>query len=173
MGFRPRLVVGEDRDMQTCTECGAVAAVPCRELFERLLALDHSRQEPWGPLHGVVVACYRLQHPAALPARDRGPALDLIHQYERGGLDALQRWAAHARRANSHRLTGGRDRPFGDTRPASTADGSRTRPDTDAATGDSYAVTIADVAVDGTFPAAGHRRRVRSWARATLATWGG
>jgi hypothetical protein len=39
------------------------------ELLGRLLALDHSRQPPWGPLHGVVVACHLLQ-------QTDGPAAD-------------------------------------------------------------------------------------------------
>ncbi len=64
---------------------------PDDELFGRLLALDHSRQEPWGPV---------LDGP---PAR--------------------------------------------------------------------FAVTIRDVAVDGTFPADGYADRVRDWVAATLTAW--
>ncbi len=36
----------------------------CQERFEALLALDHSRREPWGPRHGLAVAVHTLQHPA-------------------------------------------------------------------------------------------------------------
>ncbi|WP_336214129.1 DUF5946 family protein [Nonomuraea sp. LPB2021202275-12-8] len=35
-----------------------------------------------------------------------------------------------------------------------------------------YATTIADVALDGAFPAEGHEERVRSWAAATVRVWG-
>ncbi|MCK1817017.1 DUF5946 family protein [Streptomyces sp. XM4011] len=34
-----------------------------------------------------------------------------------------------------------------------------------------FGVTIADVAVDGSFPAAGYEDRVRAWAGSTLAAW--
>jgi hypothetical protein len=36
----------------------------CSDLFLRLLALDHSRRQPWGAYHGVSVAAYLLQHPS-------------------------------------------------------------------------------------------------------------
>ncbi|MFJ8477449.1 hypothetical protein [Kitasatospora sp. NPDC094011] len=36
-----------------------------------------------------------------------------------------------------------------------------------------FAVTIEQVALDGTFPAAGFPERVRDWATATLAAWDG
>ena len=57
-----------------CEDCGAVVAdVTCGELFDRLLALDHSRRQPWGALHGEAVACFFLQHPHA-PRVPREPA---------------------------------------------------------------------------------------------------
>lgn len=49
-----------------CGECGARYASDggsCAERFERLLALDHSRQEPWGSRHGQAFAAFVLQHP--------------------------------------------------------------------------------------------------------------
>jgi len=49
-----------------CPECGAAYAAPednCEVRFERLLALDHSRQEPWGSRHGLAFAAFALQHP--------------------------------------------------------------------------------------------------------------
>ncbi len=61
------------------------------ELFERLLALDHSRQEPWGPLHGVVVACHRLQQ-AAEPVRSDDQLVVQLQVYLDGGLPAVAGW---------------------------------------------------------------------------------
>ncbi len=49
-----------------CSQCGAEglgAPGACRARFDELLALDHSRQEPWGSRHGLVFAAYALQHP--------------------------------------------------------------------------------------------------------------
>ena len=49
-----------------CFECGAsydAAGDSCSVRFEALLALDHSRQEPWGSRHGRAFAAFALQHP--------------------------------------------------------------------------------------------------------------
>jgi hypothetical protein len=49
-----------------CPECGATYEVPgdsCLARFDTLLALDHSRQEPWGSRHGQAFAAFALQHP--------------------------------------------------------------------------------------------------------------
>lgn len=63
-----------------CEECGApTTQASCAELFDRLLALDHSRQQPWGALHGEAVACYFAQHPSAPRApRDVAPLLQRL-----------------------------------------------------------------------------------------------
>jgi hypothetical protein len=56
----------------TCDQCGVRYESPddsCRHRFETLLALDHSRQEPWGSRHGCAFAAFTLQHPAG-QARD-------------------------------------------------------------------------------------------------------
>ncbi|GHC92661.1 hypothetical protein GCM10007079_41110 [Nocardiopsis terrae] len=143
--------------MDTCPECRAAGEVPCEELFGRLLALDHSRQEPWGPLHGVAVACYRLQHPASLTEGSHTFLLELLRAYVGGGAEAATRLTEHARRANSHRVLR-RDRTD-DT------------PGPRAPTG--FAFTVAEVAADGAFPAEGHPERVRAWSEATLAAWRG
>ena len=50
----------------TCAQCGAAYQRDddsCAERFAALLALDHSRQEPWGSRHGSAFAVYTLQHP--------------------------------------------------------------------------------------------------------------
>lgn len=49
-----------------CSECGARyedAGDSCAARFEQLLALDHSRQEPWGSRHGQAFAAFALEHP--------------------------------------------------------------------------------------------------------------
>jgi len=54
--------------MHTCAQCGATYEREddsCAERFSALLALDHSRQEPWGSRHGSAFAVYTLQHPEA------------------------------------------------------------------------------------------------------------
>ncbi|MGI6877129.1 DUF5946 family protein [Amycolatopsis sp. 3B14] len=132
-----------------CAECGG--AGPCEELFHVVLALDHSRREPWGPLHGVTVACFLLQHPSRVPERDRGRNWAIVRAFADGGRPAVAGLTAAVRRANSHRARGA-------------------LPEFDAPPGGagSFEVTIADVAQDGTFPAAGFEERVRAWARATL-----
>lgn len=112
-------------EMGACEECGAATGeATCAELFDRLLALDHSRQQPWGSLHGEAVACYFAQHPNA----PRAP-YDIAPLLQR-----LRRFIADDQRA--------------------------TRPET---------TTIHDVAVDGSFPSAGHRERLERWARSILA----
>lgn len=149
--------------MQTCVECGASAEASCAELFEHLLALDHSRTEPWGSLHGVAVACYRLQHPSASTGGGQHILLDLLRAYRGGGLAAAQWWEEAARRANSHRRSG-QPHPLHPSK----ASQEQQAP---AMSGNGFAVTIADVSRDGTFPAEGYSARLDSWVEATLAAW--
>lgn len=50
-----------------CPECGAQfasEAESCETRFEALLALDHSRRQPWGSRHGQAFAAFALQHPS-------------------------------------------------------------------------------------------------------------
>ncbi len=52
--------------MSQCPECGAnydVSGESCAIRFAALLALDHSRQEPWGSRHGQAFSAFVLQHP--------------------------------------------------------------------------------------------------------------
>ena len=56
--------------MTQCPECGARydhEGDTCRAHFDTLLALDHSRQEPWGSRHGLAFASFALQHPSIFP----------------------------------------------------------------------------------------------------------
>ncbi len=134
-------------------ECGAADPVRCRERFDRLLALDHSREAPWGPLHGVAVACYRLGHPGALRRGEPAALLGMLDAFLTGGAAGADRFARHRRRAVAHR--GG---------PAPSDDAPVAAPT-------AFGVSIDDVAAGGDFPADGHTERVRAWAEATAAAW--
>ncbi|MFF9479687.1 DUF5946 family protein [Streptomyces sp. NPDC014733] len=148
--------------MERCAECGAPAEpYSCDELFQVLLGLDHARREPWGPLHGVSVSCYLLQHPGRLPADGGARARDLLRAYLEGGLDEVNQVVGRARRGNNHRVRGGSARRAGDGVPPQRG-APRSR----------FSVTLHEVAVDGSFPAAGFAERVRGWAAATLGEWG-
>jgi hypothetical protein len=144
-----------------CPECGALMDPrSCDDLFHALLALDHSRQAPWGPLHGVSVSCFLLQHPSRLSTGDGATSWALLRAYLEGGLDAVNRLTGQARRGNSHRVRGRPSRVVHDAAPPH-----RDTPPS------LFSVTIEDVAVDGTFPAAEFPERVRAWAVATGDAW--
>lgn len=144
--------------MTSCVECGADnTAATCDELFQRLLALDHSRQEPWGSRHAIAVACFFLQHPRHPSApRDRSVAQSLLRTYVDEGLRAVTAWTQRARRANARQGSRGRQtiRVAGDERAG------------EAPT--SYATTIVDVAEDGDFPAADYPAALDRWVAATV-----
>ncbi|UKY54829.1 DUF5946 family protein [Streptomyces inhibens] len=147
--------------MEPCAECGApMDPRSCDELFHTLLALDHSRQAPWGPLHGVAVSCFLLQHPSRLPADDGAMAWALLCAYLEGGLDEANQLVGQARRGNSHRVKGGPSRVVRNA-PLTHRDAPRS----------GFSVTIEDVAVDGTFPSAEFTERVKAWAAATVDAW--
>jgi len=71
-----------------CPECGATYSEEgdsCAARFDQLLALDHSRREPWGSRHGQAFAAFALQHPVIHEASlDRGWAA-LWRIYVAGG----------------------------------------------------------------------------------------
>ncbi|WP_460112225.1 DUF5946 family protein [Streptomyces platensis] len=132
----------------------------CDDLFQTLLALDHARQAPWGPLHGVSVSCFLFQHPSQLPSDDGAMAWALLHAYLDGGLDEVNQLVGQARLGNSHRVRSIPSRVVRDVAlPRRDAPPSR------------FCVTIEDVAVDGTFPAEGFAERVKAWAAATVDAW--
>jgi hypothetical protein len=64
-----------------CEECGARyqdANDSCQARFDQLLALDHSRQEPWGSRHGLAFAAVALQHPRRFPPASVARSRELI-----------------------------------------------------------------------------------------------
>jgi hypothetical protein len=97
-----------------------------------------------------------------MPRKARPLYWALLHAYLRDGLAAAAPMTERARKLNSHRR-GGRAPQAGDY------PGAPPFPDTDPP--GNYATTIADVALDGSFPAAGYEERVRSWAANTTSAW--
>src|SRR5213082_2669152 len=68
-----------------CVECGATYTSDdesCHARFAELLALDHSRREPWGSRHGQAFAAFALQHPQTYPAAVDG-AWQALHRIYR------------------------------------------------------------------------------------------
>ena len=100
-----------------------------------------------------------VQHPGRLPEHDRSRPWATLHAYLDGGPASAARFTESLRRANSRsgaRLADVVARvPVAPLGPTPTA----------------FDVTIADVAADGTFPAAGFPERVDAWAAATVAAW--
>jgi hypothetical protein len=144
-----------------CTSCGAADRDPCERLFELLLAKEYAHDLPFGPLHGVTVACFFLQHPEHPKApRELATLAALLKDYIDHGSATLQHEAEREGPSPPRQ----RAVSAGVTMQAAIAPPSGRRP---------YGFTIADVAVDGTFPAAEHERRVDTWALATLEAWAG
>jgi hypothetical protein len=139
----------------TCDQCGARYESPddgCRQRFEHLLALDHSRQEPWGSRHGSAFAAFTLQHPA-------GQAPEVL---ERCWLLLYRIWVFG-------------DEPLAVTQSLREAQGGAPRHLTapplppGAAEPRSCPITIADL---GDFEARDYPRLLEAWCRATLETLG-
>lgn len=87
-----------DAPLTRCADCGAAwrdGEDSCAARFDRLLALDHSRREPWGSRHGIAFAVYALQHLTQFPATSRSmrETPDLVVPHPRDGfavtIDAL------------------------------------------------------------------------------------
>ena len=67
----------------TCPECGArydAVDDSCQARFEALLALDHSRREPWGSRHALAFAAFAVQHPSRFPAHSVTRARELLER---------------------------------------------------------------------------------------------
>ena len=136
-----------------CPECGATysdEADSCAARFDQLLALDHSRREPWGSRHGEAFAAFALQHPVTHKiSLDRAWAA-LWRIYVAGESPARVFGALVAHHGKV---------PLADkkipTRPATRA----TMP----------SVTISDLT---DFAAETYPARQDAWCRATLASWG-
>lgn len=139
----------------TCPQCGAVyrsAADSCQSRFDTLLALDHSRQEPWGSRHGSAFAAFVLQHAAGQSREMLERCWMLLHRIWVGGEDP--RAVAYALR----RIENGELEPS--PMPPLPMDAGAAR---------SFRVTIADL---GEFEAESYPRLLEDWCRATLEALG-
>lgn len=134
---------------RVCDQCGAALAggVSCKERFDELLALDHSRAEPWGSRHGLAFAVFTLQH-----SRDASPGMiqrcvEMLRRVYADGEDVANVVAGMRLRHDE---------------PNAQADASRV--DVPAV----FAFTIADMR---DFAADTYSANLGAWCRATLDSW--
>jgi hypothetical protein len=136
-----------------CPECGATYSEErdsCAARFEELLALDHSRREPWGSRHGQAFAAFALQHPVTRAASlDRAWAA-LWRIYVAGESPARVFGALVAHRGRA---------PLAD----------KNVPARPAARAMMPSITIRDLA---DFAAERYPARLDAWCRAALSSWG-
>jgi len=138
--------------MAVCPGCGAVyvsADESCAACFDELLALDHSRAEPWGRRHALAFSAYALQHPDRFARNVLERAWLLLYSVYVKGISA-DRVVEGLRRS-------GKNRPDWAAPPLPSG-----------TPAPSFAVTIADL---GSFAAETYPEQLDSWCRATLAGW--
>jgi hypothetical protein len=139
----------------SCAQCRAHYTSPadsCESRFDSLLALDHSRQEPWGSRHGSAFAAFVLQHPAGRSREMLERCWTLLYRIWIAGEDS--RAVAHAlRRIEDGYLEPSNAPPLPANMP----------------TIRSYRVTIADL---DDFEADSYPRLLADWCRATLQALG-
>lgn len=137
-----------------CPQCGAVFADPaqsCEARFDKLLALDHRRVQPWGSRHGLAFSAFAMQHPKGRTADQLTACWVMLYRVWIKG-DNRARLAA-AMRSRQNRPPAEWDVP---PLPAVPAAGTR------------FAVTIAEL---GEFDAKDYPHRLEAWGRATLSAW--
>jgi len=138
--------------MTRCPECGASYATEddsCSARFERLLALDHSRQEPWGSRHGQAFAAFALQHPATF-ASSLDHAWTALHRiYIAGDRPSVIFDQLRSRRLEAVARWGVPPRPE-----------------------HPIAAPSVTVATLGAFDADTYAEQLDDWCRASLAMWG-
>lgn len=142
--------------MSGCPECGGRHDDPadsCAARFGALLALDHSRREPWGSRHAIAFACYTLQHPASASHEALERCWLLLHRVVIEGDDPV-RLAAALRKNPPARLEAWGVPPL----PLSPSPGGP------------FPVTIGDL---GEFDAASYPASLTAWAAATYRRWRG
>jgi hypothetical protein len=124
----------------------------CAGRFAALLALDHSRQEPWGSRHGLAFAAYTLQHPATQSHESLEQCWLMLCRVYVAGDNPM-------RVTRALRAYGGRVPKDWDVPPFP----KRATPPS------AFETTIADL---GAFAAADYATRLDEWCRATLVGWG-
>jgi len=138
--------------MEVCADCGAIYDIPgdsCATRFDILLALDHSRRQPWGSHHGLAFAVYSLQHPSLSTPETLDRAWRILHRVYIDGDEPA---------AVLHALSGR----------GSSASASWDVPARPSAPTGWPAVTIADL---GEFRAEEYPELLDAWCRATIAWW--
>jgi hypothetical protein len=138
----------------TCVECGAIftrEGENCASRFEELLALDHSRTEPWGSRHGLAFSAFALQHPQRFLREVLERAWILLFKVYREGAEPKTVTNALKRL--------GKQRPKWAV-PALP----------DVAPDARYNVTIASL---GSFEAESYPQQLDAWCRAALEAWSG
>jgi hypothetical protein len=137
-----------------CRQCGAQFADPaqrCEERFDTLLALDHSRLQPWGSRHGLAFSTFAMQHPNGRSAAQLEACWIMLHRVWIDGDNRAKLAAAMRARPDMPPVDWGVP-PLPEPPPAGTP----------------YAVTIADL---GEFDADTYVGKLEDWGRATLAAW--
>jgi hypothetical protein len=138
--------------MPRCAQCGAPLddGRTCEDRFAVLLALDHSREEPWGSRHGLAFATFALQHPASYDVATLDRAWVALYRVYVLGDDARRLFQGLAGRRVDTTSWDAPPRPPVPARLPS--------------------VTIVEL---GDFDADRYAADVDAWARATVAAWGG
>ena len=138
----------------SCSQCGAVFADTsqnCEEQFDKLLALDHSRVQPWGSRHGLAFSTFALQHPNGRTPEQLSACWVMLYRVWMKGDNRAKLAAAMRERHGLPPAEWGVP-PL----PAVPPNGTR------------YGVTIADL---GEFDADTYVKKLEDWGRATLAAW--
>ncbi|HEX6316464.1 MAG TPA: DUF5946 family protein [Gemmatimonadaceae bacterium] len=135
-----------------CSQCGAAYASPeesCARRFEALIALDHSRQDPWGSRHGSAFAVYTLQHAKGQSRQSLERCWALLYRvWILGEPESL---VTQSFRSPTARIESSRIPPFPEV------------------TLRRFRVTIADL---GGFSPEDYAQRLEAWCRATLEAFG-
>lgn len=148
----------------TCSECGASlrSGESCADRFAELLALDHSRQEPWGSRHGLAFAAYSLQHATTVTSEVLAQCWELLNRVYVHGDDRGD--VVHGMRA-AYRNTHGKGYSHSNKQLSESWNGAplpnRNPPNF-------FTITISDL---GTFPADAYAAQLDAWCVATLAAW--
>lgn len=137
-----------------CPQCGALladATASCEEQFDELLALDHSRVQPWGSRHGLAFSTFAMQHPDGRTVAQLTACWIMLYRV----------WIESDNRAKlAASMRSRQDLPPSEwgvpPLPAVPAAGTR------------YAVTIAEL---GEFDSETYAKKLEEWGRATLAAW--
>ena len=141
--------------MHHCAQCGAKYERDydsCAERFSALLALDHSRQEPWGSRHGSAFAAYTLQHPEGAKREALERSWTMLYRIYVAG-DDPQYVARTLRQSNDGTHPSWHVPPL-------PAEAGKSR---------QHRITIADL---GDFDAGSYATQLEDWCRATLESLG-